>query len=350
MTRNWLLLLQLPLLFIPAIFLGLVTYGSNLKITAGMIYIGMLLGLPIVAAIVLHFRQHTLRPTFELVFLLLAAVVLAWVYRPLHMGFWDEASTPQAASLLAASVLVLITSLIGCARLEQREVTAAPGASLTVALLIIALLWVPALVYPLFPLFSCAAISLLALTLPPVKYEGLRPLPKLEKPAGQGWRKYGLFLVTLEGVLVALDYQGDTRWALHISGGLCAVAVGAWLWCGWFYKAPVKRRGVMSLIIYELAVAAALFACIHPPFVLNVIHTLLIGLAAGWLFGRLVVPPGAPYMPTVILNALYLWVGGFLVAQILYGNLLFVHWRAVLLIPLLVPLYLALKRFRQTRN
>lgn len=336
MTRQWLLTLQLPLLFVPGLFIGLVTYGSNFEVLAGYLYIVILIGLPLLAALLSRKLTAPPKPVAELVLLALGAATAAAVYLPLHSGYWHEASTAQALRIAACAVMLLLCSLIGAARILRNS----SGDGLAAALLVIALCWLPALVYPLVPFLACALICLLGLTLPPTAGETVRTaFATGNKRPGDGWLRYGLFLIVLEFILVALDYQGETIWALHIAGGLVAAALGS--------RASGSTAG---WLIAGAAISATLAACLWPPFVLHPAHSLILGMVLGWAIARLCLPGAADASPgprpALLISGLHLWLLGLLVAQIFYSNLVVAHYRGLLLLPLLWCLF---NRLRQSR-
>lgn len=333
MIRSWLLVLQLPLLFIPGVFVGLIAYGSNLKVAAGIIYLILLFGMPAVAALLVRLRADFQWRGVPVSVLLLTAALVSFTYRPLHLGYWDEASLYQSLLIAFSGALLMVSGLVGVGYIRRREPTTL---SFSIAVLICALLWIPAAVYPLFPIFACALITVAALPLSRPSNEPFH----LEWPrlGGHGWVAYCLFLFAMEYILVSLDFQGDTRWAYHIAVSLSGAALGA-LW--------VRRPGAgVEPILGCLAIA---WACLVPEFVISYAHSLVVGVALGWAVRRLVLPESldAP-RPWALLSQLHLWVLGFLFAMLFYTNLSFVQWRVLFLLPL--PLLLWLGMRHKARN
>lgn len=332
---NWLRVWQLPLLFFPAVIIGLVTYGSNFKIMAGYLYIGLLLGLPVIYFL---FRKQIVsltRPPIEKALLMLCALVSLTVYRPLHMGVWDEASLWQAVAVVSLGVLSLLVALSGAGRIainitsDSEHRWAAPS-----SLVIIGLLWLPAVDFPLFPLLACGLIGITGLAqTAPAPYPGdLQPI-KLESEK-TGLLRYALFVGALEAGLVAWDLQGNTRWAFYLALTLVMMAAGILI--------HRRRSKLLNLLVIVTALLTAMGTILQPHWVLFSWHSAVTGIATGWLVSALmyaVDPTGRSGLAGRAMVGITLpWVFGLFLGMMLYLNLQHLQWRGIFLAPIILGL------------
>ena len=314
----WFALLQFPLLYLPILVWGLSVYGSDFDGPAGNLALAGVVLLPATFAL-LRGVARELSGRAEVRALMLAGVLLAaWVYRPMHLGWWDEHSAARAAGMAVLGVLSLLAALMGGARIASQD-PARRARGRTAGWLGVAAVWAVSSWYPMFAVMGVgaglAAASILgsaeraASVIRPQR--ALVPLPH-----------FTLFLVAIELGLPVYDWQTLPGWAPCVAWATAAAAVGA----------ALARLGGARMVRAILAafLVSALAAGLAPGFALHPLHTLATGLALGAVLFALERPgERAP------LTGASVWIAlGLVFAHLATQNLAYGDVRLLLLLPL----------------
>ncbi|MCB9915977.1 MAG: hypothetical protein H6828_12680 [Planctomycetes bacterium] len=313
-------LLQLPLVYLPLCVYGLGVYGSDFDAWSGRLFLGLLVGLLALEALVGR-RVARLAGTWAETAVGLAAALVAGVaYAPLHLGWWDEHATSQAAGVCALGLLAWSAARLAAAprdrALAPREVAG--------ALVLVGLVWSTAWLYPLLPLLALGvALGLGA---------AVRPRPRgdaaLEARFG-GFEAWAAVLLGVDLFLGLWDGRWIATWAapLGLAFALAGLRVGG------------RQQGGGWIVIGALNFAAAALWRAWGP---HPLHVMLAGFALGGLLhyvlglGR-VEAPARRLLRAPLGGFTVFWVLGVVLGLALYQNLAFAPWRLVLLLPALLP-------------
>jgi hypothetical protein len=325
---RWSAILQFPLLYLTLCVYGLGVFGSDFDVLAGRLFIGLVVGLSVLDRWASPWLGRLAGSRWELPLALVTVVLAGVAYRPLHLGYWDEHSTPQAAAVVALGLFSWALSRLAAVEVagEVPRPTELAG-----ALLLIGLAWASAWFYPMLPFLGVGALA--ALRAP----GGRQPSAAA---AGAGRRRLGAFealatvCLAVDVMLVLWDYQWVPTWAPLLGLSFALAGVG--------YAAGRRAEG------WILGAGAVNFgaAVVSPAWVLHPGHALLVGLALGALLGRIQraaergTGRGAP-----LGGFTGFWILGVVLGMALYQNLAFAGWRALLLVPAVL---LALRDRRRT--
>jgi hypothetical protein len=316
-------LLQLPLLYLPLVVIGLGVYGSELGQTSGRVLVGGILLLPVLDRLLGARVERGATRLSATVVLLGGAVLAALAYRPIHLAYWDEDSTSQAALYAVLGVVSWFASRVGAGLVRARSDEGARGPAL--ALVCLGAAWLPALLYPLAATLSLGAVLAFAAaaTVGPTASGG-----SIAGETGSArLPRYVAFLLGVDVLLPVWDFQWVACWPAHLGVSLVAAAAG---------YALAGRLGRALLVA---GVAGFLAAVLHPPFVLHLAHAALAGLALGWvLHAVLAIARRRGDGSHPLCGLTRDWSLGLVVGIALYQNLAFAGWRAALLLPLLLLL------------
>ena len=314
----WFALLQFPLLYIPILVWGLAVYGSDFDGAAGDLALGGIVLLPITWAL-LRDAARGLTGRAEVRGLLLAGVLLAaWVYRPMHLGWWDEHSTSRAAGMAVLGVLSLLAALLGGARIASQS-SAEQNRGRTAGWLGVAAVWAVACWYPMFAVMGVGAGLASAAIL---GTGGVVTHSSPAQPALVPLPRFALFLVAIELALPVYDWQTVPGWAPHIAWAAVAAAVGAGV------ARLAGTRAVRFVLV--MFVISALIGGFASEWALHPLHTLVTGLALGAVLFALE-RPGA----RAPLAGASVWIAvGLIFAHLATQNLAYGSVRVLLLLPL----------------
>jgi hypothetical protein len=252
--------------------MSLAVYGLSFVATAGYAWVGGLAGM--IAA-------HALLPrAWPPAWLLpLGGLVTAAAYRPLHTGAWDQRSILQAALISCAGYFSMAASRAGSDALrEEGGGEAGPGDTLllSVALAVLAPVYLAAAWYPHVPLLWCALVMAPAALLPGA--QGVRPPEPVAGRARFGLAETALLVAAADLSQVIYEYGVFARWAPHMGVAMVCATAGAEI-AGW------KLR-LAAPILLSVAGANYVLAAAMPGFVLNPIHSAVAGAALGWALAR----------------------------------------------------------------
>ncbi len=277
--RLRLVVLQFPLLYCTGVLVGVSVYGVNFGLVGGWLYLVPLLLPPAVLPRLGPSALDRLRRSARL---LAATGVLvgAAAYRPMHLGYWDERSLPQAAAVCAFGLISAVVGWLALAHLARH-----PGhtpAPLAAALVVIAAFFALSRWYPMITLLGAALCLAPAVAL---RWEDAEPpVPRA--------RRRTLFLGALSFYLAAelgqaaWDTGVEASWGTLVAVALLtAAAVAVAWWCAgerltaatghpWF----AAGAGAVALAV---AAAASAVTAWRPAFVLDPSRHVLLGLALG---------------------------------------------------------------------
>jgi hypothetical protein len=323
---HYLLLYQFPFLYCTTIGLGLVVYGSDFDDLAGRLYLVPLFFLP-----VLHwFSAKLIIPLSSIklatALLVSGALVALLAYKKLHFAYWDEHSLSQAVLLVVLGVLSYTVSLIASIRLQtwQGDHRKA-GAS---AWLVLGLCWLLAFYFPMSPLFIIAATMAVA-SLWPVANSSVPPALQQNKLPVLRPIKYLVFVVAMDLGLVLWDYQVNTGWAWHLSAAFIAASFGSWI----AYSSTNNKYWT----ILAVAVLNFIAAVLWPAYVLQYLHSAVVGFCLGWSINYLA-NFQSKFSPILVVSSAMPFFLGLSFGNLFYANLAYAQWRLVFLVPLLALL------------
>lgn len=315
------LIFQFALLYIPILMIGLLVFGSDFKLGGGWLYI-FALGL----IVWLHWTRPFWSPRlslawFRLISLLGGSAGVA-AYHPMHVGYWDEHSWPQAAWIASLGVASYIAAAWVAFRLNKSPSLTA----MRPVLLMVAGCWGLATVYPMAPVLAVALILLLGAIL--IESPVIHPEIPVSAAASYYYR-YATMLVVLDAFLVVWDYKVDTHWGIYL--GLSMLSSGLALCL------PQLKNRMLNLV-YAITVLNFITAIVYPVYILSYGHSVVAGFAFGVLLRQLPLQTQNRAMQE-LLNVwgsilIGLWLG-----FSIYANLATAHWRGILLLPLLFPFF-----------
>lgn len=328
----YLLYYQFAFLYLLAMIIGLVVFGSDFKGIAGWIYI-----VPLILLTVIHKRiwSHRYQISSGIgIWLICAigAVVAVLVYQPMHMGYWDEHSLSQAFLIAVLGVCSYLLSVVAAAHLDDH--LAANKNESVLALVIIGLLWSLATQYPLAVLFCLAILFVIAaFWLHPLQ---AAPRVKAEmRPRSDPFAKFAILLIAIDISCVVWDFEIDTQWAWYIAMSFLAAAAG------YFVAGSGKRSDQWDQAIYLVVIANFLTAAVLPAYILWFLHVGIAGFCLGYLL------PAAIFRPHHTLQPTMGWTVWFFLGVVLsnawYANLLWASTRVVLLLPFAIIALLSLR-------
>lgn len=316
---RYLLVLQLPLLFLTSMMACIGVYWMSTSVTR--IYAGI-----IVALVVLHFilgrvRERLSAPGFAIPIFLAGAAVAAWLYRPLHMGYWDEESSLQALGVGMLGVLTLAAAHASDrASMDGRYPLAG-------ALVVVGLVWTLAMEYPAIPLLVIGLILAVALPWVGSAAPPRRTVAKTGRRGRAALARWVILLAAWELGSVIWDYRNDLAWAGHLAMGFLAAAVAA---------AYGARHSERALTVGAAAASGAMLSTLlSPDFVLRPAHSLAAGGALGAALSYLVDRQG----PNAVQGATLPWGAGLILSLAVAQHLEYSAWRVALLIPVLLLLF-----------
>lgn len=329
----YLLYFQFPFVYLLALTMGLVVYGSDFDGISGWLYV-----LPLILYAVIHKRVWRMR------FKLDAAGRLVWivgavtglvVYAPLHMHYWDEHSISQALWIALLGTCSYATSVMAAARVIEDKIPVNRGAA---ALAFIGLAWLTALQYPMAVFFFLALLFILAAIWVVPMESAQREQPR-EPALGDPIAKYTIFMVVIDISCVIWDFEVNTQWALYIALAFFAAAAG------FYTRHSDFKSDKLEQTVYIVAAVNFIAAVIWPPYLLWVVHGVVVGFCLGYLLPA-AMASASSYNPG---GATMGWIGWFFWAMVLsnawYANLQWAASRLIVALPfvLLAMFYLRFK-------
>lgn len=311
---HYLLVLQFPFLFLTALFVACGVFWLRPEVAP--YHVGGLLTLLALHGVLRGAHGETFKTRAAIPLLLTGAVIAVWVYRPLHLGSWDEGSATLALKLCALGVTSLLAGHHGAERAGGRY-------SLVAALALLGLLWLPSVGHPLIPLLLVGLVQAAAIAVAARK--GSDPRPPLEDADASrltAVARYTVLLLAMTLSAAIWDYMQDTRWAVQLAIAFLAAALGALAGA----VRPKRALGA-SVVLASLSVA---YMAIVPGLALHPLHAVSTGLALGAVLAILDRASG----PTLILGAALPWVLGLMAGMAFARQLPFGQWRVLFLVPL----------------
>ena len=325
---HYLLLYQFPFLYCMTIALGLIVYGSDFDELAGKLYLVPLFLLPVLHWFVAKLIKPLSSTKLATALLMSGALVALLVYEKLHFAFWDEHSLSQAIMLVVLGVLSYTSSLIASIRLQSwRGDHRKAGAS---AWLVLGLCWLLAFYFPMSPLFIMAATMAVANLWPVANSSGLHVLQYNKLPVLRPI-KYLVFVLAMDLGLILWDYQVNTGWAWHLSAAFITGSFGSWI----AFKSVNKHYWAMI----SIAVLNFIAVLIWPAYVLQYMHSAVVGLCLGWSITYLA-NFQSTFSPVLVVSSAMQFFLGLSFGYLFYANLAYAHWRVVFIVPLLALLFI----------
>lgn len=328
---SWLLLLQFPLLYLPLVILGLGVYGSDFDVLSGRLFLGLIPTLALLDHFLGKWLERRAVGTLATVLLLLGVLAAGVAYRPLHLAYWDEHSSSQAATFVLLGLLSWSASRIGAGRLRLQP---APGKlGLAGALVLLGLAWWSAALYPMMPTLMLGAGLALAAALGPLTGEPRCVSAPRALVLPDRWWTWGALLLGIDAWTCVWDYQWVPAWSGQLMVLFVAAAVGLF-----------ASRRVGSLLL-ALGVLNFVLAALVRPWGIEPAHALFAGLALGVLLRRsLADDDGAAVGGRPLAGFSAYWVLGLVLGLALYQNLSF---NALRLLVLAIPLTLFWREARR---
>ncbi len=316
---------QFSFLYIPILFIGMAVYGTDIKSESGYIYIATILIISTLLGLLKYKRYPKLLTHFNSVFALCGGIASIFLYKYLHMNYWDEHSIMQAALIavvgLASCVVSINTSLANQRQSHYSEKI----------FFIFSLLSIIALLSIYYPMISFLFIGLSLIASAIFSYK----LIPSTQTAPIRFSRYFIFIIFLDLPLVIWDFQVNTQWGAYIAASYFACCLGLLL--------PAKQNimtACVAIFLFNFA-----FCAIDAEYVLNPLHSMITGLCLGIYlnlhintqkFSLNIIPAMAA--PATL---------GFIISLLFYSNLYYASWRLLFLVP---PLLFFMYQFIQGRS
>lgn len=315
---RYLLVLQFPFLFLTALFVACGVFW--LRPEVAFYHLGGLLTLVALHQVLRSARGEVFKTGAAIPILLAGALLAAWIYRPLHLGSWDEGSVTLALKLSALGVTSLLAGRLGAERAGGRY-------SLAASLALVGLLWIPSVSHPLMPLLLVGLVQAAAIAVVSGRSSEPRlPLDDAKVVRRTALARYAVLLLAMTLSATIWDYMQDTRWAIQLAAAFLAAALGA------LVGAARPRRALAAGVV--LASVSVVYMSVAPGLALHPVHAIATGLALGSVLAFLDRAGGA----TFILGASFPWVLGLMAGMAFARQLPYGQWRIVFLVPLMVLL------------
>ncbi len=327
-----LLYFQFGFMYLPALVIGLVVYGSDFDGVTGWLYV-----VPLVMMIVAHKPVWSRRfalcggsPTKLLSGMGAAAGLFA--YAPLHLSYWDEHSLSQAMWMALLGLCSYLLS-VGAAGGTRFQPTPCPSCAVS-ALALIGALWLMAAYYPMIIIFFLAVLFIVAAF-------GLRPLQPAQtikdgNMQGDIIARYTLLLLAADIASVVWDYQVNTSWALYVGIGLLAAAFG-------YYINSVRRSDQIDQAIYIAALVNFTLAAVWPAYLLWIGHAVVAGLCLGYILPQAITTGSERNIREFSMGWIPWFFMGLVLSNAWYANLQWAITRLVLITPFAVLALLYLR-------
>jgi hypothetical protein len=333
---NHLAYFQFPFMYLLALVMGLVVYGSDFDSIVGWLYVALLLLIVIAHKRVWSKRWAMASGNTGTFVSVIGAVVGIWVYTPLHMDYWDEHSLGQAVGMVILGTCSYLLSVIAAAKINAHPNPC--GHCAVWALIITGAAWSMAVYYPMIVVLFMVFIFIIA---------GLwwRPLPSVDSAkitdisAADVIARYAVFLLAIDLGCIIWDYQVNTAWASYLGVAFIAAALG------YFFKS-VQHSDRVEQAIYALALANFALAVLWPPYLLWMLHAIAAGFALGYLLPKAVLQSDYQSHSVFSMGWMVWFFMGLVLSNAWYANLQWAATRLVLLLPfvLLAGAYVIYRR------
>ena len=297
---GWLLLLQWPLVVLPAIFLGAAIHGYAEGTTTANAMLTGLFSLPFVHLAIERFDLGASRRAGSVISLALAGLALA-VYRPLHLGYWNERSLAQAFTVVAFGLLSFALAHVGAARVRRNATERSQARTAGTAAAVLGVAWLGWWSYPFSPLLVAALVGLMHFG-----HTGARGAARRPRAAQGALGRWliGFGIALLELTMVAWDRQLDSSLGVAFALGTLGAAAGL-VAVQWVQESS----SAVGLCLLWSVLALSLLV---PGFVIRPEHALLAGAAAGLFLGHGLgfdgaLRPRAALWATLAVVLAYLW-------------------------------------------
>lgn len=274
--RLSLVFLQFPFLYCIGVFIGLEIYGSDFEGVAGYLYL-----IPLILIPFFHYlypKVFRRIPKIVLYAVLYAGIFCGTVaYRRLHVGFWDEHSISQAA-LIAGLGMFSMFAASGAEYIRNQGAAIKP-VYLSSGLASVGLIYLVAYWYPMFPFLGIVIIMALATSIERFdRWKSIKggPMPDISVsvPRSTGLAYALLFWLAAEMAWIPCDYRSESFWGVSLALLFTAASLG-----------PLVALSGRSLIRYGplyIGLASSLAAALHPSWIINPVHSILLGTVLGW--------------------------------------------------------------------
>ena len=325
---NHLLYFQFPFMYLLALVMGLVVYGSDFDGITGWLYLA-----PLLLLTILHRRLWAMRLTMAsgnatTLVSAIGIVVGIWVYTPLHMNYWDEHSLNQAVGMAILGVCSYLLSVVGAVKINNQP-TSCPRCAIA-ALAIIGALWWPAVYYPMIVVLFLVIVFIIAAIWSRPLISAALVSASAEKSkdtfAVDVIARYAVFILAIDISSVIWDFQVNTEWALYVSISFMAAAVGN-------YLKSSCRSGRAEQTVYALALVNFMIAVVWPPYLLWIAHAALAGIALGYLLPNAMSQSDSPTHSIWSMGWTVWFFMGLAMSNAWYANLQWAATRLVLLLP-----------------
>lgn len=311
-------------MYLLALVMGLVVYGSDFDSIAGWLYVALLLLILIVHKRVWSRRWAMASGNTGLFVSIIGAVAGVWVYTPLHMDYWDEHSLSQAVGMVVLGLCSYLLSVIAAAKINAQS---NPCRHCAVwALVITGAAWSMAVYYPMIVVLFMVFLFIIAgLWMRPLSSVDTTKF-KEDRSAADVIAKYVVFLLAIDLSCVIWDYQVNTTWALYVGVGFVAAALG------YFFKS-VQNSDRVEQAVYTLALANFAMAVLWPPYLLWMLHAMVVGFALGYLLPKAVSQSRYQSYSVFSMGWMVWFFMGLVLSNAWYANLQWAATRLVLLLP-----------------
>jgi len=327
---SYLAIFQFPFLFLTLLMVGFGIYGNQLNTWAGAVYIAWMIVFVFFSGLARRALENGATAS-RIAALAVGGVVFAVAaYRPMHLGYWDERSTMQAIWISGVGIYSALFAFLGAHRV--RTLAHGHKNAQAFALLCVAIGWLTAIEFAMFPLLVIALVFVLFCAFP-------ESVSKTEPAPGDvgvsepqhipvAWLGYGAMLVGVEIGATLWDFGLMRAWAPHLAIVFACAAAGLRLTAG------RPRLGHALLVLGAVNFAIASVAAGYP---IHPAHTAIAGLWLGAILANLLRDSGEPHSIARVTRSLNVaWLLGLAVSYALSRNLKYMEWRLVLLAPLLL--------------
>ncbi len=322
---SYLAIFQLPFLYLTLLMVGFGIYGNQLDTWAGAVYAAWMIAFVGLSGLARRAVANGATAARVAALAVGGIVFAVAAYRPMHLGHWDERSTMQAIWISGVGVYAALFSFLGA----QRVRTYAHGHrnAQAFALLFIAIAWLTAIEFAMFPLVVIALVFALFCAFP-------EPAAAAEAAASNdrripaAWLGHAALLIGVDVGVMLWDFGLVRAWAPHLSIVFACAAAGLRLTAG------RPRAGRALLGLGAINFAAAVFA---PGYPIHPAHTAVAGLALGAILANLMrdrYEHGSAERVTKSLNIA--WLLGLAISYGLMRNIKYLEWRLALLAPLVL--------------
>ena len=317
---------QFAFMYLLALVMGLVVYGSDFDSITGWLYVTPLIVLAVFHKQVWPRRFKLISQNKVRAISFIAVIAALFAYTPLHMSYWDEHSISQAVWIALLGVCSYFISVIGAVQINAENASCrycAPG-----ALALIGVFWLFSLYFPMIVLLFLGLLFVVSL----MWFNPVQP-NLMGNPAESSQTdiiaKYAVFMLAIDIGCIIWDYQVNSAWGLYVGAVFMAGAVG-------FYVKLADDSEKFEQTVYILAIGNFILAAIWPAFILWSLHALVAGLCMGYLLPRAISRSGYKEGPRVTLGWTAWVFIGLALSNAWYANLQWAFTRLIVVLPFAV--------------